>query len=314
MDNWFIAAIIFFSLTCVLLIIATLASSEVPNDRTMSTKKAFTILSTIPLFIAVVCTTIASVATISTNHVGIFTEAGRPYAITENGFQTKRPWSKVTELDGSRQFLRFCGKGNDESDPDKKLYPEIATKIDGNAKATICGVVGWQMLVKSESDKSRALMLFKDFKAFNRITDNHVYPAVKEAIHKVMKDHNPLMPDKNLSIALINERVMVELKAALGDSLVVMSSDISVPDYDEVTDRAIAEDLAQKAKTLLAVEKQKTNAAEAIANNQIVKSIQDATVLINKCLDFSKEMGYAPGLCMMSGNSGILPSDAFTKK
>jgi hypothetical protein len=240
---------------------------------------------------------------------------GAPYDATDNGFELKRPWAIKTEFDGSRQFLRFCGKGNNEEDADKKEYPAINVRIDNNAKADICGTIAWKMRATTAEERRQAIALFKEYKVFERVTRNLVYANAKVVMNEVLGNQNPLIPEKNMTVAQINKQTFTELGSELNGSVVIEAVDIAVPDYDPQTDEAIAADLAQKAKTSLAKEKEKTNVAEAAANAAIDDSIADPKVLVNKCLDIAKELGYSPGLCMVSGNSGmILDGSALNKK
>lgn len=270
-------------------------------------------LALIPLALAVFFFFQSTYVIVNTNQVGIFTSMGRPYDATDNGWEWKQPWAKKTEFDGARQFLRFCGAGNNEEDLDKKVYPGVSTKIDGNAKADICGVIAWQMKATTEQEKENAISLFKDYRVFERVTTNLVYSNLKVAIGSALAKLNPLIPEQNMTVAQINESVLNQLKKEFDGSVVVQAADISVPDYDPQTDSAIAADLAQKAKTSLEKEKKLTNEAASAANAAIVGSIQDPQVLVNKCLDIAKELGYNPGLCMMSGNGMILDGSALNK-
>lgn len=303
MDAWFIWALGFMGVFGIMQVAAFFVKKEttVTIDRkshTYTPRKSVRKASFIPLAIAVFLIAMASWTIVSTNTVGIFTSAGRPYAATDNGLESKRPWAKKTELDASRQFLRFCGEGNNEEDLDKKLYPKINIKIDGNASATICGTIGWQMKATTKAEKEKAVELFKEFKSFPRVSENLVYAKTRVAIATALATQNPLVPEKNKTVATMNTDVATALRASLGDHVELQSVDLDVPAYDAKTTSAIEADLAQKALTSLAIEKEKTNAAEARANAAIVTSIQDARVLVNKCLDIAKELNRDPGLCM----------------
>jgi len=236
------------------------------------------------------------------------------YTATDNGFEMKRPWAKRTEFDASRQFLRFCGDGNGEEDPDKKVYPKVHLRIDGNATADICGTVTWQMKAVTPAEKANAIALFKDYKVFERVTANLVYPNVRQILNTVLATQNPLVPEKNKSVSTINTETLSALKTEFNGSVIILAADIAPPDYDPKTDDAISADLAQKALTALAVEKKKTNEAESAANDAIKVSVQDPMILLNKCLDIAKQLNYNPGLCLMGSGSVILPGDAFSKK
>lgn len=319
MDAWFIwffvwlviAILVYFVVSRFFLEVLTYNSH--PKPTTTYPRRLVKKLALIPLVLAAFSLFQSTYVIVNTNQVGIFTSMGRPYDATDNGWEFKQPWAKKTEFDGARQFLRFNGDGNNDTDPDKKVYRRVSTKIDGNAKADISGVIAWQMKATTEEEKKNAIQLFKDYRVFERVTNNLVYSNLKVAIGSALASLNPLIPEKNLTVAQINEKILLELKNQFNGSIVIQAADISVPDYDDQTDAAIAADLAQKAKTSLEKEKELTNAAASRANAAIVTSIQDPQVLINKCLDIAKELGYNPGLCMMSGNI-LVDGSALNKK
>jgi len=320
MDGWFVLMLVALGLVGLINLGSFLASETGTYKKdgktlTYNPRRATRKAALIPVALAGFFLLMSMWVIVGTNQVGIFTSFAAPYAATDNGFELKRPWAKKTEFDGSRQFLRFCGNGNNDEDLDKRQYPGVNTKIDGNAKATLCGTIAWQMKATTDEEKQQAIELFRQYKTFERVSTNLVYPGLKVAIGKALANLNPLIAEKNMSVADINEDVLGALKTQVSGSLQVLTADIAPPDYDDDTDKAIAADLAQKAKTSLAGEKEKTNIAEAKANGAIDDSIQDPKVLVNKCLDIAKELGYNPGLCMMSSGAGIiLPGDAVAKK
>lgn len=319
MDAWFIWFFVWLVIAILVYFVVSRFFKAVhtyrryPSQTTTYPRRLVKKLALIPLVLAAFCLLQSTYVIVNTNQVGIFTSMGRPYDATDNGWEFKQPWAKKTEFDGARQFLRFNGDGNNEDDADKKVYRRVSTKIDGNAKADISGVIAWQMKATSEEEKKNAIQLFKDYRVFERVTNNLVYSNLKVAIGSALANLNPLIPEKNLTVAQINDKVLTELRNQFNGSIVIQAADISVPDYDAQTDEAIAADLAQKAKTSLEKEKELTNAAASRANAAIVTSIQDPQVLINKCLDIAKELGYNPGLCMMSGNI-LVDGSALNKK
>lgn len=329
MDAWFVWTIIFLVIALLMyagsffvikeksVVIRTNQGRYGDETKTniIPVRSKFRQIILVPLALALITFMVSCWVIVGTNQVGIFTSMGAPYAATDNGFEFKKPWAKKTEFDGSRQFLRFCGKGNNEEDADKKEYPAVNVRIDGNAKADICGNIAWKMRATTPEERKQAISLFREYKVFERVTRNLVYANTKVVMNKVLGTQNPLIPEKNMTVAQINERTLIELRSELNGAVIIEAADISVPDYDPNTDSAIEADLAQKAKTTLAQEKERTNTAEAAANAAIDDSIADPKVLVNKCLDIAKELGYNPGLCMVSGNSGmILDGSALNKK
>jgi regulator of protease activity HflC (stomatin/prohibitin superfamily) len=243
---------------------------------------------------------------VGTNQVGIMTSFGKPQSAYSNGFHAKAPWEIKTEFDGTRQFLRFNGKGNNEEDLDKKEYPCIQVKLEGQATACLNGVVAWQMKAGTEAERKNAVELFKTYRSFERLTKNFVYSSSRVALGKVFSGHNPLIEEKNQSLGTLNQLALDELRREFDSELNIMSVDLAVPDYDDATDQSISNVQAQKAKTRLAAEEEATNAAKSKANKALQESLKDPAVNQANCIQAAKEIGKEPGFCMMSGGSSVI--------
>lgn len=243
---------------------------------------------------------------VGTNQVGIMTAFGKPQDAHSNGFHGKKPWEIKTEFDGTRQFLRFGGKGNNEEDLDKKEFPCIQVKLEGQATACLSGVVAWQMKADTAAEKKNAVELFKTYRTFERLTKNFVYSSSRVAFGKVFAGHNPLVEDKNQSLGELNDLSLTALKEEFSGELNIMSVDLAVPDYDPATDQSIANVQAQKAKTRLAAEEEATNIAKSKANKALQESLKDPAVNQANCIQAAKETGKEPGFCMMGGGSSVI--------
>lgn len=301
MDAWFIFAVI-------LGLAALIAFGLRLKD--ILPKGISTMLSALALF----CFLMSLFTIVGTNKVGIMTEFGKPQTANSNGFHIKAPWSIKTELDGARQFLRFDGSGNNEADLDKKVFPCIQVKLDGQAKACLKGTISWQMKAGTAVEKDNAVELFKTYKTFERLTENFVYGSSRKALAEVFALHNPLESDKNQTLGKLNEMAVVQLGIEFKNELSIMSVDLAVPDYDDETDKSIAAMQAQKAKTSLAKEELLTNQAKAEANNALSKSVQDPKVNQANCIQGAIAMGQNPGYCMMTGTGVIVDTTSGLQK
>lgn len=256
--------------------------------------------------IAVILFAMSIFVVVGTNKVGIMTEWGKPTSAYSNGGHFKKPWAIKTEFDGTRQFLRFDGAGNNDESLEKKIYPCIKVKLDGQATACLSGTMSWQMKADTKKEKENAVELFKTYRTFERLANNFVYSTARVAFGTVFANHNPLVDEKNQSLSKLNELSLEALKKEFGDDLNVMSVDLAVPDYDDATDKSISDVQAQKAKTRLADEEEQTNIAKAKANAALAASIQDPRVNQANCIQAAKEMGKEPGYCMMGGSNVIV--------
>lgn len=250
---------------------------------------------------------LSSFSIVSTNKIGFVTQLGRPVDAYDNGWVWKAPWQNMPEqFDAARQFMRFDGQGNNEDDIDKKVFPCIEVKLDGQAKACVKGVISWQMKAETVEQKSNALALFKTYRSFDRLTRDFVYSSSRKALGEVFSHHNPLVETKNQSLGELNTMAMKQLVAEFNNELTITSVDLAVPDYDEKTDESISALQAQKAKTLLATEEQATNEAKNTANKKLLESLKDPSVNVANCIQAAIQLNKEPGYCLMGGGSVIV--------
>jgi len=258
------------------------------------------------------------VAIVGTNKIAIVTSFNKPVDTYAAGWHGKAPWESTTELDGTRQTLRFEGKdGNKEDDgSDKKVWPCFNIKIENNATACINGIVSWQMKVDSKDraeqakQKERARQLFLNYRSFPRIIRDYIRPSAQSALQAVYANVNPLIPEKNPSYKVASDDTQTEFRNILGSEVDVLFVQITNADWDEKTDNAIKLQQEQIALTAQAIEKEKTNEAEAKAAAALTtdngKPVDPTFALRNKCMDIAKAQGTNPGPCLNPGYGGIL--------
>ena len=257
------------------------------------------------------------VAVVGTNKIAIVTSFNKPVDTYTVGWHGKAPWEKTTELDGTRQTLRFESKGNDkDDDADDKLWPCFNIKIENNATACIHGMVSWQMKVDSknavelEQQKERARQLFLNYRSFPRIIRDYIRPSTQSALQAAYDDVNPLIATMNPSYKALSDETKTAFEAILGSEVDVLFVQITNADWDEKTDNAIKLQQEQIALTAQAKEKEKTNAAEAAAAAALTtnngKPVDPNFAERNKCLDIAKAQGTPPGPCLNPGYGGIL--------
>lgn len=257
-------------------------------------------------FAALLILVLSLFVVVGTNKVGIMVEAGKPVGAESNGFHFKKPWAQKTEFDGTQQFLRFDGDGNNEEDLDKKVFPRIEVKLDGQAKAWISGTIAWQMKAGTDAEKKNAVELFKTYRTFDRLTVNLAYASTRKAIGEVFAHHNPLVPEKNQDLGTLNSMALIQLQKEFEGQLFIVSVDLKVPDYDDQTDQAISALQAQKAKTGLAQEELLTNQAKSAANKALEASVQNPAVNVANCIQAAIQLGKEPGYCLMGGATPIV--------
>jgi regulator of protease activity HflC (stomatin/prohibitin superfamily) len=257
------------------------------------------------LFFAFACVT-----KVGTNQIGIMNSFGRPVDAFPNGMHLKAPWETKVEFDASRQFLRFEGSGNKETEHGKKVFPCFNVRIANNANGCVKGVVTWQMRARTAQEKQQAVELYRQYRTFERLNDNFVAQATQSALNATYADVNPLVPEKNPSFAELSNTAEIRLHGLVGTQVEVLDFQITFIDYDDKTDDAIKRVQAQIANTAEETQRQLTNAAAARAAAALGSTTQgpppSEAVLINKCLDIAAAQNKEPGYCFMRGGQPLI--------
>lgn len=238
---------------------------------------------------------------VPTNTIGIFTSFGKPVDARSNGFQGKLPWEKVVKFDASRQYLKFTGKGNDkDADEDGKEFPHIAVKMEREAKADVDVVIAWQMKAGTEAERRQAVELYRAHKTFDRLTENFMAANARSATQAVYDTINPLVPGKNATFAQLSSQLEDKLKELVGDEVTVISAQIVGVNYDDETDKRIAEMQAEYAKTDKAKQQEETNKAQSKANAALTNTLNEL-ILQDNCIKGAIAAGANPGACLQPG-------------
>lgn len=282
---------------------ANYASAQSDWEEKVKIAKGGRVVSWLVLGLGVFLLLMSCWVQVPTNQIGIFTSFGKPVDARSNGFQEKLSWEKVVKFDASRQYLKFTGKGNDKAPAeDGKEFAHIAVKMEREARADVNVVVAWQMKAGTEAERRQAVELYRAHKTFDRLTENFMAANTRSATQAVYDKINPLVTEKNPTFAQLSGQLESELKELVGDEVTVISAQIVGVDYDDETDKRIAEMQAEYAKTEKAKQQEKTNAAISAANAALVKdqSLNDL-ILRDNCIKGAIAVGSNPGVCLQPG-------------
>lgn len=253
---------------------------------------------------------------VPTNAIGIFTSFGKPVDARQNGFHLKRPWEKVVKFDASRQYLKFCGKGNDKAPTeDGKEFPAIKVKMEREARADVCVVIAWQLRAGTAAERKQAVELFRAHKTFDRLTENYMKANAQSAAVAVYDNVNPLVPEKNPSFGQLSQQLEFKLRGLVGNEVTIISAQVTGVDYDDATDKRIADMQAEFAKTEQAKQQEQTNRAISAANKALVEQGKlTPEVLQDQCIRGAIAVGANPGACLQPGWGGFgSPAQPATK-
>lgn len=221
-----------------------------------------------------------AVTFVGTRDIGVVTSFGRPERHLDNGIHLKAPWESVSTLDGAIQTDNYTGT-SDCTD----------IRIGNESMACVDNTIRWR--IKPEAGDT----LFQDYHDMDKIRDSLVTRELKAALNGVLHDYNPLnqiannqagaTPDLNL----FGSSVAALMRKEIGSQIDVINVIIPIIRFDASTQQKLNAYQAEVANTHIAQQKEKTALAQALANNNLSKSVSnDPNVLVSKCFDILDEM------------------------
>ena len=231
-----------------------------------------------------------SVSTIvSTRNVGIVTTFGRPNGELSNGFHLVAPWQDVTEMDGAIQLQKFEG--------DHAMQVRLGNNSTANANVTI----QWRL------DPAAAPSLFMDYRTFDGIRENLVDKELGVAMNTEFARFDPLAPGNadGAPLVAISDKVQHDVQSAVGSRIEIQRVFVPLVSYDQQTQDRINGLNVEKANTRIAEQSEKTEEAQAKANEIISGSIShDPNVIVNNCVAAAIAKGISPFGCW-PGQGGL---------
>lgn len=268
-------------------------------------------LGVIPLVIAAALLIWSCSTVVEAKNVGVVTTFGKPTGTMDPGFNLKKPWDKVTDIDGTVQTRTY--------DTDNPLY----VRIGDGSRSAVSLALRWQ-IVPDEADT-----IYADYRADDptaEVGDKLVSPQLKAALQKTLGDYNPVAtlkvvkaedtgeaaPSFAPDFDAISEQLLSDLQ---GRSELVEILDVSVTyvSISDNTQKALDDFTKAVGQTVAAQQNKETSAAQAEANRELEGATSPA---INqaRCLDALNaaiENGYslpAGFNCLGAGSSVVVPS------
>lgn len=227
--------------------------------------------------IAVLFTVFASYNPVSTKNVGVVTEFGKPTGSLSNGVHFTVPWAKVTEMDAAIQ--------TDHHQQGAKDSNCITVRIARQATACADVIVKWRV------DEGTAGKLFQNYRDFDNVRDNLITTDLQAAMNQAFVNYDALGVDQNgdstsTSMVDMAKTVLTTMQSETQGLAEIQSIQIPVVHFDGKTQDSLNKLQAAVADTRVATQQQKTNAAEAAANQALAASVDNSpNVLVSKCLD-----------------------------
>lgn len=178
------------------------------------------------LLLAVVIVVAFSATTVSPRAVGIATSFGKYRATLSAGFHWTAPWTSVEEFPTQVQFLELNGKEHGAGG--------VAVNFDGGGKGTIDATVRWRI------DQNDAEDLWKKYKDFDKVRDQLVTSAARDAVRKAVGTYTPTDAQSGKNVSAITDSIRNELQSQVSDDGVQIDSlSVTAVMLDENTQRAI---------------------------------------------------------------------------
>jgi regulator of protease activity HflC (stomatin/prohibitin superfamily) len=269
----------------------------------------------VPALLAVLLFVLSISTTVPAKNVGAVTSFGAPAGSLDAGYHTKKPWEKVTDIDGTAQTRKYNG--------DNCLYVRIG---DGSRSCV-------QMTVRWQINADKGDTIYADFRSDDptaQVGDDLVSPKIKAALQDTLGDYNPVAslqvvkaddagtaeavsfaPDLALLSTSLKTSLETKLKEA-GDLAEVLSVDVTYVSISDNTQKQLDDFIKAVGATVVAGQEKETKHAQALANDELAASVAQPGILESRCLDAINaaiEKGYplpAGGINCLGGSSAVV--------
>lgn len=229
----------------------------------------------------------SSTTIIQAKNVGVLTTFGKTSDRTLTpGLHWKKPWQKVTELDGTTISDEYRG--------DNCIYVRIG---DGST-ACVSATNRWRIVT------DKANLIYGEYRSDDvrdTVRDALVSTVFKASVNQVLGEYDPtadlrvtdalagasadFAPDYDALTAKV-EANMKQRIAAQGGMVEIRSITISYLKLSDSTQKKINDWQAEVGNTRIALQRKQTAIAQAEANRALSESVSnDPNVLVAKCFD-----------------------------
>lgn len=270
------------------------------------------------LFLAVLLWILGSMTIVEAKNVGVLTTFGKPDSRTlDPGLHWKKPWQKVTDIDGTIQTDEYKG--------DKGC---IYVRIGDGSRSCLTATIRWRV------NPDTADVIYGDYRSDDP-TDNLrsavVSTQFKSAAQAVLGEYNPIAglqvvegsnaaAASDLNFAPDYDKIAADLTKQMADRVgdkdlvIVESVTVSYLSLADSTQQKLNDFIAAVGDTRIASQRRSTAAEEAKANKALSDSISnEPNVLVSKCLDtladavqkkYSLPAGFS---CWGGGGAVVIP-------
>lgn len=253
----------------------------------------------------------ASMSTVvEAKNVGVVTSFGKPVDSLTPGFSFKKPWEKVTDIDGTIQTRNY----KDDSDC---LY----VRIGDGSRSCVLLTIRWR-IVADEADT-----IYADYRSDNpteEVGSKLVSPQLKSALQKTLSDYNPVAnlkvveagsADKAPSFApdydAMSKTLLEDLQGR-SDLVEILDVSVTYVSISKNTQAQLDDFVKALGSTVVAQQNKITSKAQAEANAALEKNVSPE-LNVARCIDalnkaIEKGYGLPAGFNCLGGGSVVIPA------
>ena len=217
--------------------------------------------------------------------VGVEHAFGKSRNTLSRGWNWVVPWSTIEVYDASLQPLKLSGGGGDNGDPIKVQMAgkTISAEVEVNME--------WQL-----DENADITEIWKDYRTFDKITENVVRRRLSSALNTVFDKYDPLASLKGdgttVSTATLETSVQTELQNILPAGIRINSLFIPKIVYPGNVQAQLDQYIAAVNDTKVAQQQKLTAIARREANEALVSGGATLTpgVLYQNCLDLVERL------------------------
>jgi regulator of protease activity HflC (stomatin/prohibitin superfamily) len=265
--SWlFTIAIILFVIAAIAAIISLFLKSSSYGDP----RKVARIVAVVVGLIGVAFTAMACLTSVPAKSVGVVTSFGKPVRHLGPGVHIKWPWQVVHDMDGAIQIDDNLGQHRTE------------IRLGNQANAYVQNALRWQ--IKTDA----AERLYSDYREFDHIGPGLVDQELAKALNSAFANYDPLHAAQGQGQTLdqISDQVEANLKASIGDRIIIDAVIIPKVDFDDATQARINAYQQEIGNTKIAQQRVQTAEQERQVNQKLAAQVsKDPNVLVAKCID-----------------------------
>jgi hypothetical protein len=246
----------------------------------------------IPL--AVLCVLGSTIRTVSTKNVGIEVVYGKTSGHLGAGLHVVAPWTSVTEMDAAIQTDTYAGGDSTTTDTNTAGGPCITVRIANQQTACVDLSIRWRI------NPDAADELYQNYRQFSNVQDSLVHRQIVVALNRQLADYNPLNTISVVTasanyaptppLSAVSAAVQKDMTKELGNQIEVLSVLVPIMHFDQATQDRLNKLQQQEAQTRIAIAAQQTNAAQAVANNDLTQNVDlSPAALESRCLSLLQE-------------------------